>query len=428
MTLVRRSMSLFLLVAVALMMGMTIPVSAQDDYDVEMSGTPQTAGTAHFLIHYTLTGEDAVTLDYVEAVKEAVEKAWQVQVDLFGYGAPPPDDGRGGDDRYDVYLVDLTEDDALGITSPEDFVGDNINTPAREDYAYTSILSVENDFADIDFLEGQDAFTLMLTTVAHEFSHAIQFGYDFNDAHYWIYEATATWMETQTAGVDQDATGYVGDVFTYPELCFGSEVDEEDYDRHYGQWLYIDHIAQDFGADIVRRVWEISADYEGFEVLERALAEQNAHFADTFADFHLRNIARDYELGDLFDSTVWLEDVVNSNGWFYEGAGIEELSANYFLIELKGTYTVELTDDDGDLQLYSIGIDGDQVDTFFLERAGTINPGKYDEFYVMVFNPNYDEDLEECEAATFDLTFTTTEGELPRLYRQFNGSKFEPLS
>jgi len=254
-----------------LMLAATLTLQTAEPYDVTLSGNAQFTDTAHFRIHYTLTGIDAVTPDYVSAAAEALELAWTVQIERLGWAAPPSDAGRGGSDLYDVFLKDLTDEDALGVTSAEDIVRDNPNTPETESYAAASILYVENDFAGVDFADGQDAISLMRATVAHEFNHAVQFGYDYIDAHDWIYEASAVWMETQTVGVDQDATGYVSANYEYPEICFGSVMNDSDSELHYGEWLFVDHLAQEYGAEVVRAVWEQSRELEGFAALEAAL-------------------------------------------------------------------------------------------------------------------------------------------------------------
>ena len=42
--------------------------------------------------------------DEPEVVLAALQSAWLVEFGTLGFAAPPPDQGAGGDDRYDVYL------------------------------------------------------------------------------------------------------------------------------------------------------------------------------------------------------------------------------------------------------------------------------------------------------------------------------------
>ena len=65
---------------------------------------PCTVSTPHFIIHYDTIGEHATTRAYAESVSVYAEHCWQIQVDSLGWIEPPSDSGRGGDDRYDIYI------------------------------------------------------------------------------------------------------------------------------------------------------------------------------------------------------------------------------------------------------------------------------------------------------------------------------------
>src|SRR5690606_27813123 len=130
-------------------------------------------------------------------------------------------------------------------------------------YAY---LVVDNDMRGAG-----DPGHLLRATAAHEFHHAIQFGYDINDALNWYYEATSSWLETVTFPNQQDATPYVGDLYSTLSYCIGTNSANDL--RIYGEWLLIDNIARDYGNDAVVRLWEHIADVEGMEALYNFLSE-----------------------------------------------------------------------------------------------------------------------------------------------------------
>jgi hypothetical protein len=225
------------------------------------SGPEEILYTEYFTLHYTTIGADAASESFVAAAAQGLDDVWKREVQEFGWPAPPNDCGEGGSDRYDVYLMDtLSDSTALGYTSPEAILGDNPNSPRTEAFATYSYFVVDNDFRG-----QQNPEALLRTTIAHEFHHAIQFGYDFNDVGgFWYYEATASWMETQAVPADEDASPYVQDVFALPDLCIGAEPDNARYDtRIYGEWLLIDSLAQDHGTWVVQRLWELIADNEG---------------------------------------------------------------------------------------------------------------------------------------------------------------------
>ena len=228
-----------------------------------LSGPEERLETGYFVVHYTTTGRDGATGYYAQEVANVIDRIWKFQVSEFGWPAPPTDCGEGGDTRYDVYLLEtLSSDSTMGYSMPEAVLGDNPNTPAVEDWSTYSYLAIDNDFDSTPA-----SLSLMRTTAAHEFNHSIQFGYDLNDiGGEWYYEATATWMETITFPEDEDATPYVPDLFMFPDLCIGATPDDPKYDtRIYAEWLLIDSLAQDYGPQVVRRLWELIAVEEGMD-------------------------------------------------------------------------------------------------------------------------------------------------------------------
>lgn len=395
---------------------------------IELSGETRTFDTENFRIHYTLEGEDAVTTDYLKAVAAAFEEMLRIQVEELGWPPPPPDGGLGGDDRYDVYLIDLigSGQEALGYTSPQMIIGDNPHTDVVETHAATSQIAIDNDFEDAD---SDNPLGLMRATVAHELHHAIQFGYDSADAHNWIYEATASWIETVAAGEDQDATGYVEYAFNYPELCFGTTSDPGRGDLQYGEWTFIQALTDDYGSTAIQELWRNLGNYDGFEALTRTLEAFDTTIPQALAAYRIRNLARDYELAPLFNATVWLEETIDEPGrWTYRGEGIQELGANYFDVTLPdGLYYAGLMNDKGALELWAVGIAGEQVDAIPLGRGGMFDNTGYDNVYLMVFNPNYDEDVDDCTYYDYEIDVRAGKGEAAKPERSWNGRNFAPL-
>ncbi len=71
-------------------------------------------------------------------VGETLDYVWLIQVDQFGWAAPPPDGQIGGNALYDVYLKDTLWDGTFGYveSSMEQHGhsggGDNPHTPVVE--------------------------------------------------------------------------------------------------------------------------------------------------------------------------------------------------------------------------------------------------------------------------------------------------------
>jgi hypothetical protein len=150
------------------------------------------------------------------------------------------------------------------------------------------------------------------------------------------------------------------------------------------------------------------------------------------ARYFVQNLVRDYDLADRFGAQVWRENLINGVGiWEFRGSGIQELGANYFEIQVPpGVYSATLTGRQGDeMSLWAIGIRDNQADAFALGSGGLFTTEGYDFFYLMVFNPVYDEDLDECTFYTDYGIEVEAGGDQPTgaTVQTFDASKFAPL-
>ncbi|MCZ6634815.1 MAG: hypothetical protein O7G87_15545 [bacterium] len=205
-----------------------------------------------FRIHFNTAGSHAVdatdanangTSDYVDEAAKIFDEVWELQITQMGYSPPPSD----GDAFYDVYIRNLGTQAAYGFTYPEIFP-ENV-TP--------SYMEVDNNFTEsIYFSEGLDGLRV---TAAHEFFHAIQFGYyaDFGGA--WWQELTATWMEDVAYPDVNDFYQYVSCTSSFS--CF-FDAPEKSLDHFkgtlhpFGGAVFAHHLEQVYGAESVRNVWE----------------------------------------------------------------------------------------------------------------------------------------------------------------------------
>jgi hypothetical protein len=398
---------------------------------VELSGAVLIRETPHFRIHYTLEGADDTTEAYVDAVAEAAEEVWAIQIDDMDWPTPPSDVEQGGDDRYDIYIASLKKSDGytLGYTQPGETTGDNPHTRSLEEYASDSYIVIENDFSE-ERDSDLDPTSIMRATLTHEFNHAIQFGYDYGDAHSWYYEATSTWIETVTMPDDQDATGYISYNYDYPELCFGTTADPDEGILQYGEWLFMQSLVDVHGEGVVKALWGRVADYEGFEVLEETLAEYHETIQQALVRYRVQNLARDYALAPQFEATIWLENIIRDTGsWTFTGDGVQEFGANYFYFKRPpGFYDFQLIEEDEFLNLWAIGIQGDKAEAFDLGSGGTLDTHGYDYFYLMVYNPIYDDNLDDCTYRSYSLEVQPgSETPKPPIALTFDATHFEPL-
>lgn len=397
--------------------------------DIELNERPElgrdeeTFETENFVIHYTTRGTDRADEGYVDEVAEFVDFVFEVQVNELGWPEPPRDCGEGGDTRYDFYILDIfDEDGTLGFASWDALIGDNPASSIEEEWAAYGHMVIDNDYDGIS-----SPLVVMRATVAHEFHHLIQFGYDVAESGRWMFEATASWIETKTSD-DQDVLDYVAAVYNEPNLCIGTREDRAGL-RVYGDWLLIDSIAQDFGDDSIITFWETIVEEEGMDAFYRFLEDLDTTPEDVLRRFAIRNLLLDYELGDEFEDTVDVEEFIEDFDTYDSGRdGIEEMAVQYLLIRDSDEYTFELDNDDLTMVVVGINPDDDEVDIYDIGTEGTVDTEPYDYTYIIIMNTNQHDDPGDCNEEDWELEvsngsrddFAEPNGE------EFDVSNFDP--
>jgi hypothetical protein len=396
-----------------------------------LSGSVKQIETKHFRIHYTLSGVDATTDAFASDVADTMETVRLVEIDQLGWPAPILDPSQGKDARVDVFLTDLLDDDGtgtLGITTPGGVYGDNPNTPEHEKYGSFSTIRLDNDFA-----EGADRYkivphTLMQAVAAHEFHHVIEGSYDALEEFTWYFEATATWMETLVFPKNPDPARFVEYNYKYPELCFGTENDPNG-SLMYGDWMFIQSLADQYGSKVIQKLWTNIAQYDGWAALEHTLADYGETIPQAIARYRVQNLVRDYKFGTYFgNAKVFLENNIRDTGrWTFTGNGIEELGANYYNFLLPaGSYKITLTDDQNRLDLWAVGVSGKKADAYHIGREGNISTTDYEHMYLIVFDPAYHHDVNDCTYVDYAIEVSAAKGASVQLDHTWNARYFSP--
>jgi hypothetical protein len=174
-----------------------------------------------------------------------LDEVWALEVGELGYRRPPSDGRRGGDGRFDVYLAELGSRGLFGYCTPERLV-------RGERLAASSYCVLDDDFARRQY--GAPPAASLRVTAAHEFFHAVQFGYDFHEDP-WLLESTATWIEERFADGADDNRRYLryGTV-RRPAVPLDSY--SGDSYAHYGNWAFWEFVTERHGPGVVRKVWE----------------------------------------------------------------------------------------------------------------------------------------------------------------------------
>lgn len=368
-------------------------LQAQFENPVRLSGAEEIIDTENFRVHYTLQGSDATTEPYAQAVSEALQRAYDVQIGEMGWAAPV----REGNGRFRAYISDAGAG-TMGYMKGVEMVFDNPNTPGvRERFASRGLLVVDNDLSE-GRDEGEDPMRLMRATVAHEFNHLVQYSYDAQEGLGWLYESTASWIETATMGEDEDAARYAVTDFAAPQLCWTTT--EEGH--NYGQWTLLQSLADRHGQDIVRRLWENGASTDGLETMELTLAQAGTDIPVALRTWRIQNFARDYVMAPRIDGAVALAGGRGNKGSGRAMSGhVQELGAAYHQIRANGAQRYELNGE-RTLEMTALGVRNGEVEVTPLGRDGVFDATGYDYAVIMVFN----NDVPDSPGACTDVRYS----------------------
>jgi hypothetical protein len=246
---------------------------------------------SHFKIHYTLTGSDAVNPadlnansipDYVDEAAWAAEYSYRLLVDTLGFAPPPPDDNIDGPE-IDLYIRNWNGQ-YYGMTYPENEV------PATPmEYDYTAYTVVDNDYQElVYYTRGLNGLHV---TVAHEFFHIVQLGYNWRpsnglpgirtgDGDRYFLEWSAVWFEERSFPQTDDYYQYFFQFFYYPTKSLWYS----NYD--YALGLFLIYLTRQYGDAIVPEVWEGIKTTHALASLESVLEQHDAELATVWNRFY----------------------------------------------------------------------------------------------------------------------------------------------
>ncbi len=254
-----------------------------------------------FNIHYSTIGNDAIAYD-INLLAQALDSAYNFEVNYLGYLPPPSDGIEGGDSKYDVYVRNLGN--LYGQTSSENQIRVS---------SFSSFIEMDNDFSGF-FTQGIDAARV---TAAHEFHHAIQMGHyapasgssSIRLSDLFFYEITSTAMEEFVFDSVNDYYGYMSSYFRNPETPLS-------LNNGYDLAIWNIYLQKNFGFEILKRQWELMPNNNALKSIALSIDEKSSSFGNELNKFG-----------------IWTNftNIKSINGKYFEEA------ANYPLIQPTST-------------------------------------------------------------------------------------------
>jgi hypothetical protein len=208
----------------------------------------------HFCVHWVAEGIDAPNLtdsdndgvpNFVEQVLRIAEHVHAVENDKLGWREPKSDGRVGGrHGKTDIYLSQIGGE-LFGYAAPDRGQASKQHRIPRRLHGY---LVLDNDYSAYEF-PGTRPIDDLEVTLAHEYNHILQFGYDaFQDP--WFAEASAVWMEDQVYNGIDDYLRYVRRwVRRWDTPLTASSIKE------YGSAVWNQWLQRRYGSEIVRQAW-----------------------------------------------------------------------------------------------------------------------------------------------------------------------------
>lgn len=244
------------------------------------------SGNGHFRIHFDLKGRDSVSVvdrnangvpDYIDSAAIFLEETWDLEINEYGFTAPPPDN-KGIGPEIDVFICDLAGV-YYGIAVPEGDLPTGPNT-------VMGFLVLDNDFSAAQNYP-TTGYQGLKVTCAHEFHHIIQFSrYRFDFSQAALYEATSTWFERQYAPDIGDYLTYVQPFLQSPQSIGFSTHNVSETVTGYAHVLYMEYLAKRLDRDVVRRIWErFKSEPLAFEAIDQALRDSALNLENSYCEF-----------------------------------------------------------------------------------------------------------------------------------------------
>lgn len=225
--------------------------------------------TEHFRIHYDTSGPAMIygwpNTAYRDAVMTACEYCWDFNHVTHLWQIPPSDGtSGGGSGLVDCYVTDVgsgrygyTQWEEAGPNWPNDKTAFFVIDHAYDGFGYS------------------DRTLPMRVTVAHEYQHVVQFGYNAGAENNWWMEQSSTFMEDECYDSINDNYAYLSFYFSTPYKKLATFNGA----REYGTFIWPTKIKELHDHDVVRQIWHCMATTTNYTCFDNVFG---ALFGTTF--------------------------------------------------------------------------------------------------------------------------------------------------
>jgi len=329
---------------------------------------------ANFCVHSVGSGVDAPGAGTAALALAEANAVRNFENGTLGWREPPDD----GDGRVDIYLKELGAQRLFGFAATD---------PQQATQSQHSYLVIDDDFDPAQY-GGADALESLRVTLAHEYAHVLQYGYDVL-ADPWHFESSAVWMEQRMYPEIKDWLRFLDDRATgggwrslteLPLTYFEPNPDgpgalDPRTAKVYGDVVWNQFLSSKYGSAgdaLQRATWERSNgfEYASTDAYDEAIrAAGGSGIAEDFAEFSAA-VSEWQAPASPFPNPADLPDV-ERRGELVAGGRAAGLRMDHLSFAL---YDVPETD--GPIRLAASFPDGASAAIALVARSGAIDGGE----------------------------------------------------
>lgn len=321
---------------------------------IDFSGTRQIYNTKHFRLHYTTDGSPSESVpssdkdlngvpDYIDrAAKILEEDIYTKYHNKHHYFVPPPDSLglkldttiTGGSAHYDIYFSSLKTGITYGYVNPLHLLFKNNPNSNLSNVSNTSYMVLRSNFSE------ENDYLQLRATLAHEYMHAIQFGYSAYSTN-WFSEMFATWAEDLIYPNAGENYPYLPTLINNMDTPLNINIDDKNAPKSkwYGTWLFARYMTEQTDDSIVKQIY-----------MESALKNLDEPDMEIKAFDNILKAHYQYSFGQLFNDFL-ISLVLMSNSQFYAP----------YIFNFAPKYKNYLNSSNKDTKLYSSDIQTDSI-------------------------------------------------------------------